>query len=188
MKQSIDRQMTIEEIFRRFPEKSQQLADELAHAGLHCIGCSASSWETLEAGMAGHGMNDAEISALLQRLNDVLNETDDNTTIALTEKAAQKFLEILANEEKQGWSLRLGINSASCCGGDYFLDYSQKARSDDMIFESHGVQIHVQQKSAPQLLGTTIDYVEGKHGTGFKISNRSCGGGCCNGHSHKCCS
>ena len=183
MKESIHRQNTIEEIFRRFPDKSQQLAEELAHAGLHCAGCSASSWETLEAGMAGHGMNDSEITALLERLNRILDNSEDTSTIRLTEKAALKFQEILANENKSGWALRFGVNSTSCCGGEYFLDYSQKARADDTVFESYGVQIHVQQKLAPQLLGTIIDYVEGKHGAGFKISNRSCG--CC---SHKCCS
>ena len=133
--------------------------------------------------MMGHGMNDSEIIALLERLNKILDDSDDSSTIRLTEKAAQKFLEILAKENKIGWALRFGINTSSCCGGDYFLDYSQKARVDDTIFESHGVQIHVQQKLAPQLLGATIDYVEGKHGSGFKITNRSCG--CC---THKCCS
>ncbi len=187
MKEPIHRQMTIEEIFRRFPNKSQQLTAELAQAGLHCAGCSASAWETLEAGMAGHGMNDSEITALLERLNHVLDDSEDNSTIRLTEKAAQKFRELLAEENKSGWSLRFGVNPSSCCGGENFLDYSQKARADDTVFEYHGIQIHVNQKSAPQLLGTIIDYVEGKHGAGFKISAPPCGG-CCNGHSNKCCS
>jgi len=178
--------MTIEEMFRRFPDKSQQLAEEMAHAGLHCAGCSASSWETLEAGMSGHGMNDAEIDALIERLNETLQDSCNDSTISLTEKAAQKYLEILAKENKSGWALRLGLHHSSCCGGEYFLDYSQKAHADDTVFESHGVQIHVQQKLAPQLLGTIIDYVEGKHGAGFKVIS-SCGG-CCDGHSHKCCS
>jgi len=179
--------MTIEEMFRSFPDKTEELAGALSHAGLHCAGCSASSWETLEAGMAGHGLNEAEITALLERLNSLVEDSHEDSTISLTEKAAQKYLEILANENKSGWGIRLGINSSGCCGGDYFLDYSQKASSDDLIFESHGVQIHVQKKSASELLGTTIDYVEGKHGVGFKIVGRSCGG-CCGGHSHKCCS
>lgn len=183
MKEPIHRQITIEEIFRHFPEKSQQLAEELANAGLHCAGCSASSWETLEAGMTGHGMNDSEITSLVERLNKIIDDSDDTSTIRLTEKAAKKFLEILAKENKTGWALRFGINASTCCGGEYLLDYSQKARADDTIFESNGVQIHVQQKLTPQLLGTVIDYVEGKHGAGFKISNRSC----C-GCSHKCCS
>jgi iron-sulfur cluster assembly accessory protein len=109
---------------------------------------------------------------------------DDQSTIRLTEKAAQKFREILAQENKSGWALRLGIESSCCCGAEYFLDYSHQAKTDDTIFESEGIQIHVQQNSIPQLLGTIIDYVEGKHGAGFKISNPSCCGGC----SHNCCS
>ena len=53
--------MTIEEILTSFPQRSQKLAQEMMNAGLNCVGCGASVWETLEAGMLGHGFaqNDA---------------------------------------------------------------------------------------------------------------------------------
>lgn len=55
--QRISRGMTIEEIFSRFPQKSQRLAQEVTNAGLQCVGCQAATWETLEAGMLGHGFS-----------------------------------------------------------------------------------------------------------------------------------
>ena len=182
MKEAIHRQMAIEELFRRFPEKSEQLAQEMTLAGLHCASCCASSWETLEEGMQSHGMGDEAINTLVQRLNLILDEEAPSATISLTERAAQQFLALLVEDGKPGWGLRFGIQSAGCCGFEYFLDYSEKAQPDDQTFESHGIQIHVQQKSAQRLLGSVIDFVEGKQGAGFKIfsSNpHSCDCGSC---------
>ena len=55
----IHKDMTIEEILTSFPQRSQMLAQEMMNAGLNCVGCGASVWETLEAGMLGHGFGEA---------------------------------------------------------------------------------------------------------------------------------
>lgn len=185
MKEQITRTMTIDQILSGFPQKSQKLAQELTNAGLQCAGCSASTWETLEAGMFGHGMEDEEINSLVTRLNDVLSEkTEDPTTISLTEKAAEKFLAILKDEKKESWGMRFGERAAGCSGFEYYLDFSEKPKSDDLVFSSSGIQIHVNGKSAPRLLGCVIDYVDGLHGAGFKISNPHVKSSCGCGHSH----
>lgn len=181
---TITREMTIEEIFKRFPHKSQKLAQVMTQAGLHCVGCSASTWETLEAGMYGHGMSDAQIDDLLKQLNAILEEKEDLTTITLTEKAAKKFLEILQEENKKGWGLRFGEKAAGCSGFEYFLDFSEKPKEDDLILESRGIQIHLNKKSASRLLGSVIDYADGLHGAGFKISNPNVKSACGCGSSH----
>ena len=67
MKQPITKEMTIEEILARFPQKSQKLAQEMTNRGLHCVGCGAAVWETLEAGMLGHGLSPEDIEALVSR-------------------------------------------------------------------------------------------------------------------------
>lgn len=180
----ITRDMAIEEIFTKFPQKSQKLAQEMTNFGLHCIGCSASTEETLEEGMYNHGMNDDAINALLERLNKILAEEVNSETIALTEKAAKKFKSILEEEGKTGWALRFGEKSAGCKGLEYVLDFSNGAKEDDATFESHGVQIHVQKKSLDRLLGSVIDYVNGLKGAGFKISNPNVKASCGCGNSH----
>ena len=78
----ITRDMTIEEIFKRFPGKGQKLAQEMTHAGLHCVGCSAATWETLEAGMYGHGKEDGEIDHLLKKLNADAPKSSDGASPA----------------------------------------------------------------------------------------------------------
>ena len=184
MEQKIHREMTIEEIFKKFPHKGQKLAQEMTNSGLHCVGCSASTWETVEAGMYGHGMDDEEIEDLLKRLNAILAETEDLSTITLTERAAKKFRQILEEEGKAGWGLRYGERAAGCSGFEYFLDYSEKAKPGDTILESQGIEIHILQKSADRLMGSVIDYVDGLQGAGFKISNPNVKSSCGCGTSH----
>lgn len=184
MNQQIHRDMTIEDIFKQFPHKSQKLAQEMTNSGLHCVGCSASTWETVEAGMMSHGMNGDEIDRLIGRLNAILAEKEDLSTISLTPKAAQKFLSILEEEGKTGWGLRFGEKAAGCSGFEFFLDFSEKAKPEDLVIESQGIQIHVHNKSVNRLMGSVIDFVDGLHGAGFKVSNPNVKSACGCGSSH----
>jgi iron-sulfur cluster assembly accessory protein len=174
----IVKEMTIEEIFSRFPHKSQKLAQEVTNAGLHCVGCGAAVWETLEAGMLSHGFSLEQVDALVVKLNGILNEKVDLSSISMTERAASKYKEILKDEGKEGWGLRFADRAAGCSGFEYVLDYSEKAEPDDEIFASHGVEVHVNKGVVSRLLGAEIDYVDGLNGSGFKISNPNVKGSC----------
>lgn len=179
--QKIFREMTIEDIFSKFPQKAQKLAQELTNTGLHCVGCQAATWETLEAGMLGHGYADEEIDKLVASLNAILMEEVDTQSINLTKRAAEKFKEILDEEEKSDWGLRFGDKAAGCSGFEYVLDFSKEPKEDDSVFHSNGIDIHVNNGAVSRLLGSEIDYVEGLNNAGFKISNpnakSSCGCG-----------
>lgn len=180
----IHRLMTIEEILSMFPFKAQRLSQEITNAGLHCVGCHAATWETLEGGMLGHGKKEEEIERLLERLNTLLEEEVDTNTISITPRGATKFLQILAEEGKQGWGIRFTETMAGCNGFEYVLDYSEKATADDEIFKSCGIEIHVEKKMVKRLLGSEIDYVDGLKGAGFKISNPNVRSACGCGTSH----
>lgn len=181
MEEEISKEMTVEEIFSKFPHKSQRLAQEITNAGLNCVGCGASVWETLEAGMLGHGFAEEEIEGLVEKLNAILEEKVDTSTISMTKRAATKFREILEEEGKSGWALRFGDRAAGCSGFEYVLDYSERAKEDDRVFHSEGIEIHVHNPLVGRLLGCVIDFVDGLNGSGFKISNpnakASCGCG-----------
>ena len=174
----IARDMTIEEILSGFPQKSQKLAQEMTRTGLHCVGCGAATWETLEAGVLGHGFTESDLESLMKRLNAILEEKVDPNTITLTAKAAQKYISILQEEGKQSYGLRFGDMAGGCSGFEYILDYSEAPTEDDQVFESQGVQIHVNRHMVPRLLGCEIDYLDGLNGSGFKISNPNAKGSC----------
>ena len=184
MKQEISKEMTIEEIFTTFPSKSQRLAQEMTNFGLHCVGCSAATWETLEAGLLGHGKGEEELQELLKRMNSILQEKQDSSKISLTERAAEKFKEILEEEKKEGWALRLGEKPAGCSGFEHTLDFAEKPLENDLSFESNGVKIVIDQSAKDRLMGTMIDFVDGLQGAGFKIMNPNAKSSCGCGSSH----
>lgn len=180
----VSRTMTIQDILTKFPHKSQRLAQEITNAGLHCVGCHAATWETLEAGMMGHGFPEEAIDRLVDKLNVILDEEQDLSTICFTPRAAKKYLHILDEEGKQGWGVRLDEQAAGCNGFEFILDYSKEAKDDDDVFESLGIEIHVRKALTERLLGTEIDYIDGLQGAGFKVSNPNVRSSCGCGTSH----
>ena len=61
----VDKNTLIAEIIVDYPDLMQLLVD----AGLHCIGCPASSFEGLEEGCMVHGMDEKQIETLIETLN-----------------------------------------------------------------------------------------------------------------------
>lgn len=181
----ISKEMTIETILSKFPHKSQKLAQAMTQQGLHCIGCGAATWETLEEGMLSHGFALAEIERLVLKLNKILSEPMDTSTISLTQKAAEKFRTILEEEGKAGWALRFGYKKGGCSGFEYTLDYSEKPLAEDRVFHAHGIDIHVDEEQLDSLMGCEIDYVDGLNHSGFKISNPQAKSSCHCGKSQR---
>ena len=68
----ISKEMTMGEIL----EVNQGLADVLVESGMHCVGCPAHSFETLEEACAVHGI---DVEKMVEDLNAYLNaeETDN---------------------------------------------------------------------------------------------------------------
>ncbi len=177
----IEKTMTIDTIFETFPDYSQKLAAVMQAKGLSCVGCGAATYETLEDGMKAHGM-EKDIDAMVKKLNAVLEDKHDLSTITLTKKAADKFREFAAAEQVEMNAVRFALESGGCSGSTYSLDFSEKALENDRVYKSdHGIEIHVPKDHVEKLLGSEIDFMEGMHGSGFKINNpnvkRSCGCG-----------
>ena len=54
------------DIVEKYPKAADILVDKYQ---LHCIGCFAAAFETLEEGAKAHGMNKKKIDKLIQDLN-----------------------------------------------------------------------------------------------------------------------
>ena len=184
MTDTITKDMTIEDIFTQFPQKSQKLAQELINFGLSCAGCAAASYETLESGLLSHGMGEDKLNELLEKLNNILNQEVDLTRVSITKKAAEKFIQVCKDDGKAGYGLRLFEQAAGCSGFEYVLDFSKEAKETDIVFEEHGVKIFIDKSSEERLLGCEIDFIDGLQGAGFKISNPNAKSSCGCGSSH----
>lgn len=183
MTEQITKEMTIASILGKWPEKGQKLAQEMASWGLNCVGCGASTWETLEAGMLSHGMQPNQVEGLVSRLNEILHQKLDPTTITVTPRAASKFKQIAEEEGLASAALRLGDRPGGCSGFEYLLEFSEALGPNDVLFSSNGVDVHVDKDSLSRLLGCEIDFLDGLNSSGFKISNPNVKASCSCGSS-----
>lgn len=99
--------------------------------------------------------------------------------VIVTAKAAQ-MMKLTRGEEglDESWGLRIGVVGGGCSGFQYALDFEKEARDGDAIWETGGMTIYVDAVSARYLLGTTVDYVMGMQGAGFKFNNPKAVGSC----------
>jgi len=114
--------------------------------------------------------------------------------ITLTPAAAEQIRLIRReNQVPETHGLRIGIQSGGCCGSSYLLAFDEKIEVTDKIFQSEGVSIYVDEESLEGLLGTTLEYIDGPQGKGFKFNNSNksqscgcgdseCGDGSCGDH------
>lgn len=92
-------------------------------------------------------------------------------SITLTQKAAEKVLEISEAEDLTGQGLRLRVVGGGCAGFSYDLYFEDTPTEMDEQFVDKGIKLYVDPLSYQYLEGTEIDYVESLHGSGFKFGN-----------------
>lgn len=101
------------------------------------------------------------------------------TPVTLTAKAVE-MVKITRNQEgiDEAHGLRIAVRGGGCSGFEYALDFENEARDNDWIYEQEGLTIYVDSVSARYLEGTSIDYVLGMAGAGFKFINPQARGTC----------
>ena len=103
--------------------------------------------------------------------------------ITLTPVAASKVKSLLDQRGTPETGLRLGVRGGGCSGNSYFMEFCDAAAGGDEVFETNGIKLFVDLKSAVLLGGTEIDYVEGLMGAGFKFNNPNVRHNCACGES-----
>ena len=98
--------------------------------------------------------------------------------ITLTEAAATRVKAILAKREKPAVGLRVSVRSKGCSGLSYSLDYADEKGPRDMVVSDKGVTILIDPKATLFILGTEIDYEDGKLQSGFVFRNPNEKGRC----------
>jgi iron-sulfur cluster assembly protein len=100
--------------------------------------------------------------------------------VTLTEDASDRVKELMAQDGRQGYALRLRVMGGGCSGLMYQLMFDDKVDELDQDGDSNGVRVLVDAKSAVYVIGSTIDYVDDVAGRGFRVDNpdvvNTCGG------------
>ncbi|MES1242071.1 MAG: iron-sulfur cluster assembly accessory protein [Acidobacteriota bacterium] len=102
-----------------------------------------------------------------------------DTPVLLTPKAVE-MVRITRDQEgiEASHGLRIAVRGGGCSGFEYALDFENEARDNDWVYEQSGLTVYVDAVSARYLEGTTIDYVMGMAGAGFKFNNPQARGTC----------
>jgi iron-sulfur cluster assembly protein/iron-sulfur cluster insertion protein len=101
--------------------------------------------------------------------------------ITLTDSAATKVKDLIAQEGNDQLALRVAVRPGGCSGFSYEMFFDTDIASDDHQVDYEGVKVVVDPSSAPLLDGATLDYKDSLQEAGFAITNpnasRTCGCG-----------
>src|SRR4026208_1772027 len=92
--------------------------------------------------------------------------------INVSETAASKINELLAEEGKAGSGLRVFVQGGGCSGFQYGLMIEENGQgAGDQVFECQGVKLFVAPSSIQYLKNAEVDFVDTITGGGFTIKN-----------------
>ena len=91
--------------------------------------------------------------------------------VSLTDAAAERVREIMANAEKPYVALRVGVKNGGCAGQEYTFAYADEIGPLDEVVEDKGVTILIDPKAILFLIGSEIDYETTKLASKFVFRN-----------------
>jgi iron-sulfur cluster insertion protein len=90
--------------------------------------------------------------------------------ITITESAAAKIKDILAEENNPNLKLRVFVQGGGCSGMQTGFTLDEESAADDWDFEQDGIHVLVDSMSGGYLQGATVDYKEDDYGSAFTIT------------------
>ena len=91
--------------------------------------------------------------------------------ITLSDSAAKRVKEIMAQAKEPIVGLRVGVASGGCAGMSYVMEYVKKADPNDEVIEDKGVKVFVDAAAVMYLLGTEMDYKKVEFSSSFVFNN-----------------
>lgn len=97
--------------------------------------------------------------------------------IVLTPAAAARVAAIAARQNKPA-ILRLSVEGGGCSGFQYRFGFADAPEPADLVAETDGVRLVVDDISLDLVRGASVDYVEALGGASFKVENPNAASGC----------
>jgi iron-sulfur cluster assembly protein len=91
--------------------------------------------------------------------------------MSLTEAAAGRVKEIMANAAEPILGVRVGVKNGGCAGMSYTMEYAKETKFLEDVVEDKGVKIFIDPKAILFLLGTEMDVRVDKFSSGFVFNN-----------------
>lgn len=98
---------------------------------------------------------------------------------ALTETAVKELKRIAKEDAKiENPILRIRVVPGGCSGFQYAMGFDDEITENDIVFDTNGLKVVIDEFSAPYLNGAVLDYVMDFMGSGFTIKNPNASGSC----------
>ena len=91
--------------------------------------------------------------------------------ITLSDNAAQRIKEIMANATDPSIGVRIGVKSGGCAGMSYVMEYAKSSNVNDEVIEDKGVKVLIDPNAVMYLLGTEMDYKKEELSSTFVFKN-----------------
>lgn len=101
----------------------------------------------------------------------------ESAHVTLTERAARRVREIIAEEDGGSTNLRVFVSGGGCSGFQYGFTLDN-INDGDVVLSQYDITIVIDPMSLPYLEGAKIDYHSGLDGSQFIIKNPNASGSC----------
>ena len=91
--------------------------------------------------------------------------------ITLSDNAAERIKEIMANAEDNPIGVRIGVKSGGCAGMTYVMEYTKEVNPNDELIEDKGVKVFIDSAAVMYLLGTEMDFKKEEFTSQFVFNN-----------------
>ena len=91
--------------------------------------------------------------------------------MSLTDAAADRVREIMANTDRPVEGIRVGVTKGGCAGMSYKVEYAEALKPGDEIIDDKGVRVLIDPTAVLFLLGTQMDYKVDKLTAQFVFNN-----------------
>lgn len=122
--------------------------------------------------MSGTARSGVEVWALRPYLAGM-----SETQVTLAPSAAARVATIAQKQGKPA-ILRLSVEGGGCSGFQYKFGLAEAPEDGDLIAETDGVRLVVDEVSLGLLEGSVVEYVESLGGAAFRVSNPQAASGC----------
>ncbi|WP_292051476.1 MULTISPECIES: HesB/IscA family protein [unclassified Brevundimonas] len=91
--------------------------------------------------------------------------------VTLTEAAAARVRELMANAERPCVGLRVGVKNGGCAGQEYTFAYAESIEPLDEVVEDKGAVVLIEPKAVLFLVGSEIDFETTRMSSKFVFRN-----------------
>jgi iron-sulfur cluster assembly protein len=91
--------------------------------------------------------------------------------MSLTDSAANRIREIVANAERPIAAIRVGVKNGGCAGMSYTVDYAETITAGEDVVEDKGVKVVIDPKALMFLIGTEMDFKTDRFASQFVFNN-----------------